>query len=263
VKQIIRMLMCKTTLLKISFLTLILFFCIETSLACMYGPPYRTVCETYAQADSVIIGKIESVQGDSSSQTVVIKVERTFKGRNGKEIVLSQPQSTCDWDFSGEVGETLLLYLVRDKKTKKYRAIAEGMGGRVERENENLYWLNSSPMSLNRTRLSGTVTLYRDEPFEFVNYVVETKVRVFNDEHSFEVLTDKKGVYEIWDIPLGKYQVEPILPFNLKVGLDLERGLVDFDSLKKNNPNTNAVLIEIQPKGCGGIDFVVNEKLDR
>ncbi len=116
-------------------------------------------------------------------------------------------------------------------------------------------------MSLNRTRLSGTVTLYKDEPFEFVNYVVGTKVRVFNNENSFEVLTDKNGVYEIWDIPLGKYQVELILPYNLKLSLDLERGLVDFDSLKKNNPNTNAVLIEIQPKGCGGIDFVVNEML--
>jgi hypothetical protein len=255
--------MSKITLLKISLLALIFSLSVGTSLACMYGPPYRTVCETYAQADSVIIGKVESVAGDSLNQTVVIKVAKTFKGQSRNEIVLSQPQSTCDWDFSGEVGEALLLYLVRDKKTKKYSAIAEGMGGRVERENENLHWLNNLPMALNRTRLSGTVTLYRDEPFEFVNYVVGTKVRVFNGENSFEVLTDKNGVYEIWDIPLGKYQVEPILPFNLKLSLDLERGLVDFDSLKKNNPNTNAVLIEIQPKGCGGIDFVVNEKLDK
>ncbi len=110
--------MSKTTLLKISFLALIFSLSVETSLACMYGPPYRTVCETYAQADSVIIGKIESVKGDSSNQTVVITVEKTFKGHNRKVIVLSQPQSTCDWDFSGEVGETLLLYLVRDRKTK-------------------------------------------------------------------------------------------------------------------------------------------------
>lgn len=253
--------MSRTTLLKISFLALIFSFSIETSLACMYGPPYRTVCETYAQADSVIIGKVESVKGDGSNQTVVVKVERTFKGQNRKEIVLSQPQSSCDWDFSDGVGETLLLYLVRDKKTKKYSAIAEGMGGRVERNNENLYWLNNLPMSLNRTRLSGTVTLYRDEPFEFVNYVAGTKVRVFNGENSFEVFTDANGVYEIWDIPLGKYQIEPILSLNLKLSLDLERGLVDFDSLKKNKPNMNAVLIEIQAKGCGGIDFVVNEKL--
>lgn len=144
----------------------------------MYGPPYRTVCETYAQANSVIIAKIESVAGDHLNQTVVVKVERTFKGQNVKKIVLSQPLSTCDWKFSDEVGETLLLYLIRDQKTKNYSAIAEGMGGRVKREYENLYWLNNLPKSLNRTRLSGSVTLYKDGPFEFVDHVAGTKVRV-------------------------------------------------------------------------------------
>lgn len=76
-------------------------------------------------------------------------------------------------------------------------------------------------------------------------------------------MTDKNGVYEIWDIPVGRYQIEPILPLDLKLRFGLEKGLVDFDSLKKNNPNTNAVLIEIHSKGCGGIDFVVNRKSDR
>jgi hypothetical protein len=229
----------------------------------MYGPPYRTVCETYAQADSVIIGKIESVEGDSLNQTVVINVERTFKGQDRKQIVLSQPQSSCDWDFSGKVGETLLLYLVRDKKTERFSAIAEGMGGRVESENENLYWLNNLPRSLNRTRLSGTVELCKDDPFEFISYVAVTKVRIFNAENSFEVFTDSNGVYEIWDVPAGKYQIEPVIPPNLKLRFPLEKGLVDFDSLRKNKPYSSGVLIEIQPKGCGGIDFVVNENADK
>jgi hypothetical protein len=252
--------MSKNTLLKFSFLTLIFAFSFETSLACMYGPPYRTACETYAQADAVIIGKVESVKGDSSIQTVVVNVRKTFKGQNQKRIVLSQPQSTCDWDFSGEEGKTLLLYLVRNRKTKKYNAIAEGMGGRVEKQSENLYWLNNLSKSLKRTRLSGEIRLYQDEPFEFINSVAGVKVKVFDAKNSFEVVTDKNGVYEIWDIPTGKYQIEPIFPPNLKLDLDLERGLIDFDSLKKKNPNNDNVLVEIQPKGCGGIDFVVNEK---
>lgn len=252
--------MNNNTSLRFTFLAFILAFSFESSLACMYGPPYRTVCETYAQADSVIIGKVESVRGDNSNQTVVINVEKTFKGQNQKQIILSQPQSTCDWDFSGGEGETLLLYLVRNRKTKKYSAIAEGMGGRVERQSENLYWLNGLPNSFKRTRLSGEARLYQDEPFKFINSVVGVKVKVFNIKNSFEVFTDKNGVYEIWDIPTGKYQIEPIFPLNLELDFDLERGLIDFDSLKKKNPNTNAVLVEIQPKGCGGVDFVVNEK---
>lgn len=255
--------MDKAIIRKTAFIALIITLGGQTSFACMYGPPYRTVCETYAQADLVVIGKIESVEGDHLNQTVVIEIERTYKGRNRRRVVLSQPQSSCDWDFSGEVGETLLLYLVRNKKTNKYSAIAEGMGGRVRGESENLYWLNNLPKALNRTRLSGTVTLYQGEPFQFIDYIAGTKVRVFSGEQSFEVLTDNVGVYEIWDIPVGKYRIEPLLPSNLKLSLNLERGLVDFDSLKKSDPETNAVLIEIQPKGCGGIDFAVNEKVNR
>jgi hypothetical protein len=255
--------MSRNTLLKLFLLAFIFAFSFESSLACMYGPPYRTVCETYAQADSVIIGKVESIKGDSSIQIVVINVEKTFKGQNQKRIVVSQPQSSCDWDFSDEEGETLLLYLARNRKTQKYSAIAEGMGGRVEKQSENLYWLNNLPKSRNRTRLSGEIRLYQDEPFEFINSVAGLKVRIFNSKKTFEVSTNKNGVYEIWDIPVGKYQIEPIIPPNLKLSFDLERGLIDFDSLKKKNPNTNAVLVEIQPKGCGGIDFIVNEKPDK
>ena len=44
----------------------------ETSLACSYGPPYRTVCETFAEADAVIVGRIERVGGGDLSQTVFI-----------------------------------------------------------------------------------------------------------------------------------------------------------------------------------------------
>lgn len=251
--------MSKNTLLKFTFLVLMFAGCVETSVACMYGPPYRTVCETYAQADAVIIGKIESVEGHGSSQTVLIKVEKTFKGRERQEIVLLQPLSTCDWDFSDEVGRTLLLYLARHQKSQKYSALAEGMGGRVERENENLYWLNNLPKSLKRRRLSGTVALYRDTPFEFLNHVAGTKVRIFNAQRSFEVFTDENGVYEIWDIPPGKYQIEPVIPLNLSLIFPLERGEVDFDTLRNKDTDKRQALIEIQPKGCGGIDFVVKE----
>lgn len=137
------------------------------------------------------------------------------------------------------------------------------MGGRVERQSENLYWLNSLPKSLKRTRISGEIRLYKDDPFEFINSVSGVPIKILNAKNSFEISTDKNGVYEIWDVPVGKYQIEPIFPSNLKLRFDLERGLIDFDSLKKKNPNTNAVLVEIQPKGCGGIDFVVNEKSDK
>lgn len=252
--------MNKSFLIKFLFITLILAFSFESSIACMYGPPYRTVCKTYAQANSVIIGNIQSVKNEASNQRVVIKVEKTFKGRNIKEIVLSQPQSTCDWNFSDAQGKTFLLYLVRNKKTQKYSAIAEGMGGRVDRESENLYWLNNLPKSLNRTRISGTIELFQDKPFKFLNYIVGTKVKVFNEKNSYEIITDKNGVYEVWDVPIGKYKVVPEIPVGFGLDLVLSRGEIEFKPISEVEVDTKDFKIEIQPKTCGGADYVLEKK---
>jgi hypothetical protein len=256
--------MKRNKLVKLAFLGILTAFGVQSSLACMYGPPYRTVCETYAQADSVIIAKVQSVklgpplQFEPRVQTVVLNVVRTFKGQNRRRIVLSQPLSNCDPDFSSEVGETQLFYLVRDKETRSYIAIAEGMGGLLETQSENLYWLNDLPRSRNRTRVSGEIKVGTDQD-NFI-FIPGIKVKVFNAANSFTVRTDKNGVYQVWDVPAGKYQVEPILPDNMELDLELERGSIDFDTLKSHVPNASRVLVEIQPKGCGGIDFILNEK---
>ncbi len=245
----------------VPFLALVFLLCTEKPLACMYGPPYRTVCETYAHADSVIIGNIESVHGDET-QKVVIRVEKTFKGKQQKVILLDQPQSSCDWNFSGYEGKRLLLYLVRDKKTGSYSAIAQGMGGEIEKVSDDLYWLRSLPGSLKRTRMSGQLRIYEDQPFRFVKFASGIKVKIHNAAKSLEVTTDRNGVYQLWDIPVGKYQVEPVFPNSLSLKFSLPKGLVDFDSLNRGSPNENDVLIEIRGGGCGGIDFVVKEKVN-
>jgi hypothetical protein len=242
------------------FLLLTLFIGLENVYACMYGPPYKTVCEVYNEANSVIIGKIIELKNENAYQQVVkIKVNKTFKGEKKKEIILYQPLSTCDWDFSDSEGETLLLYLHKNKKTGRYSAIPGGMGGRVEKENENLYWLNNLPKSLKRTRISGTVELYQDEPFEFVNYVIGTKIKIFNDKNSYEVFADKNGVYELWDIPIGKYKITPSFPKDYMLKFSLSRGLIDFKKISDVQVDTEDFTVEIQQNGCGGSDYILNK----
>lgn len=232
----------------------------KTSFACMYGPPYRTVCDTYNQADSVIIGEIESVSRNNSIQKVIIKVNKTYKGDEQKRIVVNQPQSTCDWDFSDSVGKTILLYLIQDKKTKTFTAISEGMGGNIEKESENLYWLNNLPMSLNRTRISGKIELYQDKPFEFLNYIIGTKVKIYNEKNSYEAKTDKNGVYEIWDIPVGKYKITPEIPKQFFLRFSLSRGEIEFKQIDEDQVDTEDFTVEIQPNSCGGADYVLKNK---
>lgn len=250
-------------LVKLSLTLLTLAFGAESALACSYGP--STTCEKYARADLIVVGRIERVEPSQSEQTVVIRIEKTLKGQKLKQIVLNQPQSTCDPDFSDDVGETMLVYIGRDKKAKQYFALSPGINGRIERMSEDLYWLNNLPMSLNRTRLSGTIELYKDEPFEFIKNVAGIKVRVFSDKRSFEIVTDKNGVYQLWDIPLGRYQVQPVLPPEFIPDLEMEKGLIydpksNYDSFGIRKPDAKPDLIDIQQNSCGGIDFVVNQK---
>ena len=122
--------MCRALILKVSIIFLIFTSSAEISLACSYGPPYSTVCENYTLADYVIVGKIQSVVPGRGDQRVSVKIEKTYKGQKLNQIVLNQPQSTCDPDFSEDVGETMLIYIVRNNQTKKFKAIAPGTGGR-------------------------------------------------------------------------------------------------------------------------------------
>ncbi len=58
-------------------------------------------------------------------------------------------------------------------------------------------------------------------------------------------------------------QIDPRLPPNLKLRFGLERGLIDFGPSKETAPGYGISLVEIRPKGCGGIDFIVNEESKR
>ena len=251
-------------------LLLLFAFSAESALACSYGS--STVCEKYERSDLIVVGKIESVKPSDEDQTVVVSIEKTYKGQEIKQIVLDQPQSTCDWDFRDDVGKTMLLYIGRHRKSKRYFALSPGLQGRMERMSEDLYWLNGLPGSLKRTRLSGTVELYKGDvanwvkdPFEIVKNIPGIKVKVFSDNDSYELVTDKNGVYELWDIPFGKYQIQAVLPPNLIPDLEMEKGSIynpksNYDSFGIRKPDAKPYLIDIQRNSCGGIDFVVRQK---
>jgi hypothetical protein len=239
---------------------------INSAMACVYGPPYATVCEKYAEANAVIIGKIIKVTPHytttnavsyQSSQTVKIEVNKTFKGIRKNTITLMQPQSTCDWNFEGEIGKTLLLYLHKDEKTKQFSAIGSGSGGEITRKAEDLYWLKGLPKSLKRTHISGTIELYEKEPFNFLSFLPETKVKIHNEKYSYEVKTDKNGVYKIWDIPVGKYKITPEFTAGFSLNFSMSKGIVNFKKLSEYQVDENDFTVEIQPDSCGGSDYVV------
>lgn len=241
--------------------TAIFLFGVQSLLACTYGPPYMTVCEAYSKADLIVTGTVALLEGTSdSSQKVKILVDKTYKGIKKKEIIFTQNYSNCFWDFSKDDGKNILIYLIYDKKEKNYNFLV-GMGGNVEQNNEDLYWLNNLPKSLKRTRISGTIWQYENVEGRFfsLSLVRDMKLNILGEGKKYEVLTDKNGVYELWDVPVGKYKIFPQIPDGFELRSVLSKGIIDFKQISENQVDTKDFMIEIKPTGCGGADYTLNK----
>lgn len=232
------------------------------ALACMYGPPFDTVCEKYARADAVVVATVKSVGSNpDGTQRVVLDVRRDYKKKLSGEVVLHHPLSTCDWDFSGREQSRLLLYLARTKETGRYSAIGTGYGGSVERSQDDLSWLDKLPDSLRRNRLSGQISLYNSSPFNFIKALAGVQVRVTSGKNTFDLATDSNGLFEIWDVPNGNYRIVPRFGIEHVLNVQVEKGDIRWDnSVPGKDPNGFEVVIGALK--CGGCDFVVNEQRD-
>lgn len=238
----------------------VLVICSSPGFACMYGPPFATVCEKYSNADAVVIGTITDVKAGGNGQLVKLRIDRTYKGKVIGTIELDQPLSTCDWDFDGEEDKKLLLYLSKNKRKNSYHAIGTGYGGILNEENDDVYWLNNLPMSLKRTRISGTIKLYNDEPFTFLDFVFNTAVNISNGKDVFNVVSDNKGVYQVRDVRPGKYRITPKFDSFYALDFPLSKGNVEFKAISKDEVETKDFEIKIGPDKCGGADYVLKKQ---
>jgi hypothetical protein len=240
--------------LKFPFAILIIIIGAHSAFGCMYGQ-LRTVCEKYAAADLIVIGEIKSVQLGGMTQIVAVRVEKTFKGIAKKSLTISQPRSTCDREFSE--GKTLLLYLVFDKTSGKYKEMTPDAGDEKERSSEEIYWLGSLPASLRRTRIAGTVTLYKDNPFEFLSSISSLKITVSSGEKSYNVVTDRNGVYEIWDLPPAKYKILPEFTSKFSLRFTMSKGNVEFKQISNDRIDTENFEVNLTELKCGGADYAL------
>lgn len=241
------------------FGSIILLFFTESLIACMYGK--LTVCEAYSKADYVVTGKINVLEGSSdSNQKVKIQVQETYKGIKKKEIIFTEYYSNCFWDFTEDEGNSILIYLKYNKKEKNYDFLL-GAGGNIKKQNDDLYWLNKLPESLKRTRISGTIEHYEGSgyDFKFIDFLMGTKVKIVGDSKTYDVLTDQNGVYEIWDVPTGKYKIVPEFSNNYELDFPLSKGIIESRQISKDQVDDKDFKVEIKPKGCGGSDYIVNK----
>jgi hypothetical protein len=264
-----------------AFIFLLFLLSADTIFGCMCG--HSSISDSYAAVDAVVVAKVigfkpktvyqdmiiyegdddevgRKVQDKLRGQEVKIEVSRWFKGENQRPLIyLSQPSSTCDKEFrNADLNENYLFYLHFDKKYKTYKIRTCGRSDSVENAADDISWLNGLPESLNRTRLSGTVRFKDDE--NIFPHIAGVKIKITGNGKEYELVSDKNGMYEIWDVPAGDYRITADMPDDKKINWTISVPDSFTDYWFEGKPDPDGSKVKLAPKSTGGIDFMLQNK---
>lgn len=208
---------------------------VRTAEACSCGGK-PTVLDAFNFADVVVITSAVSVEKAKPEETAApgrmsdgtnyvdgvkstaMRVEQVFKGalKPGDEMIFLQGGGAdCIWTFDeNDVGKKFLFYLKRHEKFTRWMAGTCGRSRPVEYAGDDLLYLTNLNKVRNKTRISGTMRFYHDAGESLAG----RKVRIVGPKRTVELKTDDNGVYEIYDLPAGRYFVEPEIPKGWKIG---------------------------------------------
>ena len=247
----------------------------QTANACSCAPK-RPVLDSFERSDYVLFVRVVSVEKtedkdylDGVKSTTAI-VEKVFKGdlKVGEKMVFGQGGGAdCVWTFDDEsVGKQFLFYLSRSReRTKLWFAGTCGRSTLADYAGDDLLYLNNLSKLRGKTRLSGTLSIFQSSPIEGVGYTYKAlsdrTVRITGKDKSYELTTNSDGVYEIYDIPAGRYEVKPEIPS----GWTLDRfGIgnsspINFEDLKQPSEQPPTFFsILVQPGSHSYLDFNFN-----
>lgn len=210
-----------------------------------------TVLESFEGSDLVIIAKAVSVEMNEEAKGVDLeaqikkagydntyhyvkstkmKVEKVYKGnvKVGDELLFGQGGGAdCIWTFGiKSVGESFLFYV--DKPTTNHPLIDEiKMSDKpayfpitcgrsqtiVGYETDDLKYLNNLEKVKGKTRISGDLNCWSQPCPNFASI----NIKIIGEKKTYEAKTDEHGTYEIYDLPAGKYLINPNIPKGWKL----------------------------------------------
>ena len=189
--------------------------------------PKPTVLDAYNDADVVVIARVISVEKISDTATVplngsrvlstTMEVQKVFKGKLsvGDKITFGQGNGIrCTWIFYEEgIGNEYLFYLeYPTEDSRLWYEFGYGRSAAISEAADDLLYLNNIEAVRGSTRVSGTMSSSEDEPS-----LPGRKIWILGKDKVYETTTDKNGVYEFYDLPPGRYVLEPELPFGWKI----------------------------------------------
>src|ERR1044072_3013153 len=220
-----------------------------------------TVLEEYEDSKFVVVARAVSIDKAAESQryggisSTHLIVEKVFKGslKVGEEMTFGQGGGgDCIRTFSEEdVGKQFLFYL-RGNKAAEGVWLAGICGGseNVDYANHDLLYLNNMAKHKGQSRISGTLSYYQSPVAEDDKPIYKglsgKKVRISGNNKSYELTTNERGVYEIYGLPAGTYEIEPEVPVGWKIDhVSGPRRIEDLPRLNEapKRPNVFALLL--------------------
>jgi hypothetical protein len=250
----------------------------QSASACTCGAR-PTVLDAFDGSDEVVIVRVISVEkaNDTDEQHYVdgvrsttMIVEKVFKGhlKARDEIVFGQGGGAdCIWTFAEQsVGQQFLFYLRRpealstfpylpSKEPGLWFAFGCGRSSGLAGATEDLLYLDNMAKLRGKTRISGRIGGWQNP-----NLDVEGKrIKIIGSKKTYQTKTDNDGVFEIYDLPPGKYFVEPETPAGWKVDpswLKYSPSVVGNEYGEPELKSPKQVAIMLEPKKHASIEIV-------
>jgi hypothetical protein len=207
-------------------LTLCILFSPNSAKACLCFTPTDALW-AFDESENVGIFQIQTVEkyaegekgyGYNGYKQATLKVQKVFKGKIkvGDTFAFRQGgNGDCVWVFNeNNVGDEMLLYLGKKPKQNKLWEIFICSRSQFKKAaNADLYYLENMKKYQGKTRIAGTLTKYirpsfkgEKSSFEFLSGI---NINISGEGKNINLKTDKNGVYEIYDLPPGKYIITP------------------------------------------------------
>lgn len=197
----------------------------DFTLACSCFSPSLDVA--IEDAANIVILKLQSVEkypenersyGYGAIKQSKLTVERVYKGtlKVGDELTFAQGGGgDCIWTFSEQLVDTDFLFFLGESPTKDkvWAGYICSRSGASKRRNADLLYLEKLNRVKGKTRLSGTITQKIESPIDEIKTMFKplagSVVKINGKGKKIKLKTDENGVYEIFDLPVGKYKITP------------------------------------------------------
>ena len=252
-------------LLVLTFLGVAFLLFPDMVVACARAPK-PTVLQAYNDSDVVVIARALSVEklSDESQKPMIgtlvtsttMEVEKVYKGnlRVGDTMVFGQGNGIrCTWVFyESDINKEYLFYLTSPSKDQKlWYEYGLGRSNLGQNAADDLLYLNTMDKVRGRTRISGVLA---EDGLAGLSVAGQT-IRIIGRNKTYVTKTDKNGVYELYDVPPGRYVLAPELKFGWKVDeFSLTRPFTRVE-LMHGRRQSNRVAFTLRPRSHFGVDL--------